>query len=180
MPRYSGVAIALHWTSAVLVFCGFALGLDMASLEFSPAKLRYISWHKWLGITIFLLAALRIAWRYVRPPPPLPASVPPWQVSAARVSHLLLLYALMLVIPLSGWLYSSASGVPVVYLGLLPLPDLVAKDKATASVLLAVHQTLNFTLAVVVVAHVAAALQHALVDRDGVLARMLPGWRSDT
>jgi cytochrome b561 len=179
MPRYSGIAIALHWMSAVLVFCGFALGLYMTSLEFSPAKLRYISWHKWLGITIFLLAALRIAWRYVRPPPLLPASVPPWQVRAARVSHLLL-YTLMLVIPLSGWLYSSASGVPVVYLGVLPLPDLVAKDKAVASMLLAVHKTLNFTFAVVVVAHVAAALKHALVNRDGVLARMLPGRRSDT
>jgi cytochrome b561 len=177
MPRYSGMAIALHWMSAVFVFCGFALGLYMTGLEFSPAKLRYVAWHKWLGITIFLLAAVRIAWRYVRPPPPLPASVPHWQASAARATHLLL-YALMLAIPLSGWLYSSASGVSVVYLGVVPLPDLVAKDKGTATVLLAVHQTLNFILAVLVATHVGAALKHGIVDRDGVLARMLPGWRS--
>ena len=177
MPRYSGMAIALHWMSAVLVFCGFALGLYMTGLEFSPAKLRYVAWHKWVGITIFLLAAVRIAWRYVRPPPPLPASVPRWQASAARATHLLL-YALMLAIPLSGWLYSSASGVSVVYLGVVPLPDLVAKDKGTATVLLAVHQTLNFILAMLVVTHVGAALKHGFVDRDGVLARMLPGWRS--
>jgi cytochrome b561 len=177
VPRYSGVAIALHWTSAVLVFCGFALGLYMAGLTFSPAKLRYLSWHKWIGITIFLVAGARIAWRIANPPPPLPASVPGWQRQAAHVSHLLL-YALMLAIPLSGWLYSSASGVSVVYLGLVPLPDLVAKDKATASTLLAVHQTLNYVLAAMVVLHVGAALRHGLVGRDGVLERMLPRRRT--
>jgi cytochrome b561 len=175
--RYSGIAIALHWTSAVLVFCGFALGLYMAGLSFSPAKLRYIAWHKWIGITIFLVAAARIAWRYVRPPPPLPASFPRWQEQAAHVSHFLL-YALMLLIPLSGWLYSSASGVPVVYLGLVALPDLVAKDKAIATTLLAVHQSLNLALAALVVFHVGAALRHGLVVRDGVLQRMLPGRRA--
>lgn len=175
MPRYSGVAIALHWTSAVLVFCGFALGLYMTGLTFSPAKLRYLAWHKWIGITIFLVAAARIAWRYARPPPPLPASLPAWQRQAAHASHFTL-YVLMLVIPLSGWLYSSASGVPVVYLGLFPLPDLVAKDKATASLLLTVHQTLNIVLATLVVIHAGAALRHGFVHRDGVLDRMLP-WR---
>jgi len=177
VPRYSGVAIALHWTSAVLVFCGFALGLYMSGLTFSPAKLRYLSWHKWIGITIFLVAAARIAWRLAKPPPPLPASVAAWQRQAAHVSHLLL-YALMLVIPLSGWLYSSASGVSVVYLGLVPLPDLVAKDKATATLLLTVHQTLNFGLAALVALHVAAALRHGIVKRDGVLQRMLPARRT--
>lgn len=177
MPRYSGIAIALHWMSAVLVFCGFGLGLYMTGLEFSPAKLRYFAWHKWLGISIFLVAGTRIAWRLVRPPPPLPASIPPWQRRAAHLSHLSL-YGLMLLIPVSGWLYSSASGVSVVYLGLLPLPDLVAKDEAVASLLLTMHQTLNGTLAVLVVLHVGAALRHGLVHRDGVLARMLPGWRA--
>ena len=178
MPRYSGVAIALHWTSAVLVLCGFALGLYMAGLAFSPAKLRYVSWHKWIGITIFLVAAARIAWRHARPPPPLPDFVPAWQQRVAHLSHLAL-YALMLAIPLSGWLFSSASGVGVVYLGILPLPNLVARDKSLADALLVVHQTLNFVLAALVLLHVGAALKHALVDRDGVLSRMLPG-RSST
>jgi cytochrome b561 len=81
----------------------------------------------------------------------------------------------MLAIPLSGWLYSSATGVSVVYLGLLPLPNLVAKDKEAAGILLAVHQTLNFALVLAVLLHVGAALRHQWVDRDGVLARMLPG-----
>ena len=80
----------------------------------------------------------------------------------------------MLVIPLSGWIYSSSTGVSVVYLGVVPLPDLVAKNRDNARILLLLHQSLNFTLAAVVVFHVAAALKHHFVDRDGILARMLP------
>lgn len=171
--RYSTVAIALHWLGALAIFCGFGLGLFMTGLEFSPAKLRYYAWHKWIGITVFLLTAARLAWRARTPPPPFPVTMPVWQVRAARGSHTLL-YALMIAIPVSGWLYSSATGVSVVYLGLLPLPNLVAKDKEMAGVLLTVHQTLNFALAIAVLMHVAAALRHQWVDRDGVLARILP------
>jgi cytochrome b561 len=175
--RYSGVAIGLHWAGALLLFCGFGLGLFMTGLEFSPAKFRYYAWHKWIGITVFLVTAARLAWRAGRPPPPLPHAMPPWQATAAQAVQALL-YALMLAIPLSGWVYSSATGVSVVYLGLVPLPNLVPKDRELARLLLTVHQALNFTLAVAVVAHVVAALKHQFVDRDGVLARMLPGGRT--
>ena len=158
----------------MLILCGFSLGLFMTGLEFSPAKFQYYAWHKWIGITIFLLAALRLAWRAGHRAPALPATMPAWQVKASRVAHALL-YALMLAIPLSGWIYSSATGVSVVYLGLVPLPDLVPKDRESARILLLVHQALNFTLAIVVVAHVAAALRHHFVDGDDVLARIFPG-----
>lgn len=121
VARYSGVAIALHWTGALLILCGFSLGLYMTGLDFSPAKFRYYAWHKWIGITVFLVAAARLAWRAARPPPPLPPAMPAWQVRASRGTHALM-YALMFAIPLSGWLYSSATGVSVVYLGMLPLP----------------------------------------------------------
>ena len=80
--RYTGVAIALHWVGALLVFGGFGLGLFMTGLDFSPAKLRYYAWHKWIGITVFVVAAARLAWRAGAPPPPLPASV----VAAAKTS----------------------------------------------------------------------------------------------
>jgi cytochrome b561 len=172
--RYTQTALALHWLSALLIFCGFSLGLFMTGLEFSPAKFRYYAWHKWIGITIFLLTALRLAWRAGHPPPALPATMPAWQVRATGLAHASL-YALMLAIPLSGWVYSSATGVSVVYLGLLPLPDLVPKDREFARILLLVHQSLNFTLAAVVVTHVAAALKHHFVDGDDVLARIVPG-----
>lgn len=174
--RYTGVAIALHWLTALLIFCGFGLGLFMTGLEISPTMFRLYAWHKWIGITVFLLAAARLAWRAGHPPPPLPPTMPAWQVHAATWMHRLL-YVLLVAIPLSGWLYSSATGISVVYLNLVPLPNLVAKDREVAKVLLTVHQTLNFTLAAMVVLHAAGALRHHFVDRDGVLARMLPARR---
>ncbi len=99
--------------------------------------------------------------------------MPHWQRQALTAVHCLL-YVLMLAIPVSGWIYSSSTGISVVYLGLVPLPDLVAKDKALAETLKAVHVGLNFTLATLVFVHVGAALWHHWVDRDGVLPRMLP------
>ena len=99
--------------------------------------------------------------------------MPDWQRRAATAVYSLL-YALMLAIPLSGWVYSSSTGISVVYLGLVPLPDLVGKDKALAETLKAVHVALNFALGTLVFVHVGAALKHHWVDRDGVLPRMLP------
>lgn len=174
--RYGPVAVTLHWLSAVLVLAGFALGLYMTGLALSPDKLRLFGWHKWIGITVFLLAAVRLAWRWRWPPPPWPRSMPAWQQRAATIAHRAL-YALMLAVPLSGWLYSSATGVSVVYLGLVPLPNLVPKDKALAGALLAVHQGLNATLAALVLLHVAAVVKHQWIDRDGLLSRMVP-WRA--
>lgn len=170
--RYDTTAIALHWLIAVLVVCGFTLGLSMVDLPISRQKLQWYAWHKWFGVTVFLLTCARLAWRWRHPAPPLPP-MPAWQTRASHVSHLAL-YILTLVIPLSGWVYSSSTGVQVVYLGLVPLPDLVAKDRELAAVLRAVHVTLNFTLLAVVCVHVAAALKHHYHDRDTVLIRMLP------
>ena len=144
----------------------------MVELPLSPLKLRLFGWHKWIGITVFLVASARLVWRYSNPPPPAVA-MPEWQRRAAVATHAAL-YVLMLLIPLSGWIYSSSTGVSVVYLGLVPLPDLVPKDKALAAILKAVHVTLNLGLVALVVVHVGAALKHHLVDRDAVLPRMLP------
>jgi cytochrome b561 len=174
--RYGAVAIVLHWVLALAIPCAIAVGIYMHDLPLSPHKLKVYSWHKWIGVTIFLLAVFRVLWRATHPAPPLPAAIPPWQRNAAQATHLLL-YVLILVIPLSGWLMSSAYGVQVVYFGLLPLPDLLAKDKALADQLKELHQGLNITMALLLVAHVGAALKHHFVDRDDVLRRMLPGSR---
>lgn len=163
----------LHWLIFVLIICGFALAVYMVDLPLSPQKLKYFSWHKWIGVTIFMLAVARLAWRMTHPAPALPASMPEWQRRAATATHVIL-YALILVIPFTGWIYSSASGVPTVYLGLLQLPDLIAKDKALAAQLKLVHVTLNYTMLALVIIHAAAALRHHFVDRGEVLARMLP------
>ena len=170
--RYSGPAVALHWITAALVVANIALGLSMVPLPISPRKLQWYMWHKWIGATVFLLTCARLLWRAMRGAPA-PVAMPPWQRRAAAVSHVLL-YALLLAIPVSGWVYSSATGVQVVYLGLVPLPDLVDKDRALAAVLKATHVTLNVVLWSVVIVHSAAALKHHVVDRDGVLARMIP------
>jgi cytochrome b561 len=172
LDRYGMPAIALHWLTALLIVCGFTLGLSMVGLPLSRQKLQWYAWHKWIGITIWLLTCARLAWRLGHPAPVAPP-MPAWQHRAAVIAQVLL-YVLLLVIPLSGWLYSSATGVQVVYLGLVPLPDLVARDRELGNVLQSVHVTLNFILLAVVCLHAAAALKHHFVDRDTVLTRMLP------
>jgi cytochrome b561 len=175
---YTRTALTLHWVTALLIVAGFAIGLYAVDLKLSPTKLKLYSWHKWIGVTVFLLAVARLAWRARHPAPPPPLSMARWERLVARTTHAAI-YVLLLVLPVSGWLMSSASGVPVVYFGLWPLPDLVAKDKALADALKLVHYGLNKTLLALVVLHVGAALKHHFVDRDDVLRRMLR-WRSAT
>jgi cytochrome b561 len=172
--RYTRTAIAFHWLIALLIVCGFSLGWVMTDIPgFTPTKLRYFSWHKWIGVTVLALVVLRILWRATHAAPPLPTGMPAWQRAAAQVAHLAL-YVLMVLIPVSGYLYSSAANVPVVYLGLVPLPRLIAPDPVLKVVLKNVHIALNYTLLVLVVLHVVAALKHQWLDRDGLLSRMLP------
>jgi len=168
---YTRTAIALHWLAVVLIASGFALGTWMVDLPIAPQTLRVYAYHKSIGITVLLVTLARLAWRSAHPVLPA-AGLPMWQRRAAVVSHVAL-YALMIAIPVSGWLFSSASGVQVVYLGLVALPNLVAKDDALAAVLKSVHYTLNFALLVLVLVHAGAALRHHFVQRDSVLARML-------
>ena len=171
--RYTPTAIALHWLAALLIFSAFPLGLYVHEMALSPLKLKLLSYHKWLGVTIFLLTVARIAWRATHTPPPLAATIPLWQQQVAHVLHLLL-YILLLLIPLSGWLMSSAKGFPGVYLGLVQLPDLVGKDKALGELLEEAHEMLNFGMIALVGMHVGAALKHHFIDRDDTLRRMLP------
>lgn len=168
---YTRVAIVLHWLIAVLIFCTFPLGLYMSDLPLSPARVKLFSYHKWIGITILALAILRLGWRSFHRPPPLPATMPRWQQVASHALHYLF-YLFLLVVPLSGWLMSSAKGFQTVWLGILPLPDLVSKDKALGELLTEVHESLNWMLLVLVCVHVAAALKHHFIDRDGLLLRM--------
>ena len=170
--RYTRPAIALHWLIAALILGGFALGLYMTEMDLSPQKLKLYAYHKWVGVTVFALAWLRLIWRLTHTPPP-PPSVPRWQVQAARVAHGLL-YGLMFAAPLSGWLMSSAGGFQTVWFGVLPLPDLLEKNRALFELLKQAHRVINYSFGVLVAVHVAAALKHHFIARDEVLARMLP------
>lgn len=174
-PRYSTVAIALHWLLGLAIVGTFAFGLYMTELPFSPARIKQYNWHKWAGITILALSALRLLWRLTHRPPAAPA-MPAWQAKAASATHALL-YLLFFAVPLAGWTYSSAAGFPVVWFGVVPLPDLVSKSPELAELLKTVHKTLAFSLALLVILHVAAALKHHWIDRDGLLARMNPWTR---
>jgi cytochrome b561 len=172
--HYSRIAVALHWLMAVLMAAGFTLGATMTDLHMSPRKLRLFAYHKWIGITVLGLVTIRLIWRLTHQPPP-DEPMPAWQRGAAHITHWLL-YALMIATPLVGWMYSSATGYPVVYLKLWQLPDLVHKNKALADTLVQVHGLLAWTLLWVVVLHAAAALKHHFFDRDATLRRMW-SWR---
>ena len=168
---YTRLAKWLHWLMALGIFGLLALGLYMADLPFSPEKLQYFSWHKWAGVTIFVLVWIRLAWRIGHPPPAYPSTMSPLMQKIAHGGHHLL-YALMVVIPLTGWLMSSAKGFQTVWFGVLPIPDLLNKDKAMGDLLEQVHAALNWFLMLMLAGHVAAALKHHWIDRDDVLTRM--------
>lgn len=168
---YTRTAITLHGAMALLMVAGFSIGLYMVGLPLSPLKLQLYSYHKWIGVSVAALLLPRVVWRGLHAPPPLPAGMPAWEQTAAHASHLLL-YVLMASVPLSGWLMSSAKGVTTVYLGLWPLPDLLARNEALGLFLQALHRILNYALLSLVSLHVAAALKHHFIDRDGVLGRM--------
>ncbi|WP_373989346.1 cytochrome b [Duganella sp. BuS-21] len=174
MQRYTKIAMLLHWLVALLIIATFFLGLSMVAIPgFSPTKLKYFSWHKWMGVTVLLLAVIRLLWRQAnRPPPPL-QSIPAWQHKIAEGMHYLL-YFLIFAVPISGYLYSYAAGVPVVYLGLWQMPAVIAPDPELKATLKTVHYVLTMTMAAAVVAHALAALKHHFIDRDVTLKRMLP------
>lgn len=171
--RYDPVAKLFHWLMAVALMVIFGLGLYMTGLAFSPEKLKLLSWHKWAGIVILALALLRLIWRLTHKPPSMPAGMSRSQQLSAHGAHALL-YVLMIAIPMSGWLMSSAKGVPTVLFGVWALPDLVARNRELGDLLQTVHWYLNVSLAVVVIVHVAAAVKHHFVNRDEILTRMLP------
>lgn len=171
--RYTRTAIFLHWLVALGIIGTFSLGIYMHDLPLSPNKLKLYSWHKWAGMTMLLLAMVRLAWRMSHPAPELPLTMRPLARLSAHAGHFAL-YLLMVTIPLSGWLMSSAQGFSVVWFGVLPLPDLVSKDAALGAILKDVHIVLNYTLLVAIIGHAGAALHHHFIKKDAILTRMLP------
>lgn len=173
-PQYTKTAMALHWVVAALMVWAFALGWIMTDIHgITPTKLRYFSWHKWLGVTVLVLALARLLWRATHQPPALPNEMHDWEKMAAHAGHALL-YVLMLAIPVSGYFYTSAAGVPVVYLGMLPLPTIIDADPALAAMLKTIHIWLNYGLLAAVAGHLLAVVKHQLIDRQRLLQRMLP------
>lgn len=176
---YTRVARLLHAVQGLALVGMFAVGLYMVDLPFSPDRLKLYNWHKWAGVMVLGLALIRLLWRLTHRPPPLPDAIartmPAWQRLAHHGTHLAL-YLLFFAVPLLGWAYSSATGFSIALFGAWPLPDWVPVNEALADALKPAHRYAAYALAGLVLLHVAAALKHQFVDRDGLLARM--GWKN--
>jgi len=178
--RYGAVAIALHWLVAALLVALVAVGLYMVRLPdagFDTLKIEVILWHKELGMLALVLALSRLSWRVTNVLPRLVEHLPDWEKVAARFVHLTF-YGLMLALPISGWLMSSAAGFPVSLLGLFDLPDLVLRDDYLYRVFVAVHKVLAYAIIGLAGIHAGAALRHHFFFRDDTLRRMLPRSRA--
>jgi len=173
---YTRTAIALHWTIAVLVIAQFAWGWWMQEIPRQPVgpRVEAFNLHKSIGMTIFALMLIRILWRLGHRPPQLPP-MSSWQAATARATHVAL-YALLVIHPFIGYLGSEFSGYPVKYFG-VALPSWSGKNVALKDLLSSMHLATSWAIAAVVMLHVCGALKHALIDRDGLLARMGIGRR---
>jgi len=171
--HYTKTAKLLHWLIVTIILGLFFLGFTMTDMELSPEKLQYFSWHKWAGVTVFLLTLARLTWRLFNPPPPLPEQMNQKLKVLAHLGHVAL-YFFCLVIPLSGWLMSAAKGVQTVWFGIWPIPDLLSRDKVLGNQLEELHETLNWIFIAFIGTHVLAALKHHFIDKDEILTRILP------
>jgi cytochrome b561 len=172
-PRYGGVAIALHWLVAIAVIGTVAMALYLDTLELGETKNLILTIHKSVGLIILATMAVRIVWRLTHRAPPLPPTLAPWQRFVAHTTHWLL-YAIALAMPITGYMSVAARGRETMFFGLFKVPDLVPLDRALSNLSETLHTNGQYALYALVGAHVAAALWHHFVAKDGVLQRMWP------
>ena len=170
--RFSATARAFHWASAALVAAMFTLAWTFGALGPGALGASLVNLHRSVGVTLFALVAARLAWRLAHPLPPLPPDTAPWERRLAR-SVQVLLYAALLAMPAIGWAASDMAGDTVRVFGLLALPSVLPMDEDRSDLLFAVHGWVATALLALVALHVAGALRHRFLKRDGVLERML-------
>lgn len=170
--RYSRVASWLHWLIGIAVIAN--IGLAMLTEDMPKETHRAaMGIHKALGITILALTVLRILWRLGHRPPPLPAKMQGWERALTKTVHFLF-YALLILLPLSGWLWMSSADRPIDFFGLLTIPSITTPSKALADVMHESHEILGLTMLGLAVLHIVAALKHQYIDRDRLMARINP------
>jgi cytochrome b561 len=176
--HWGSVAKFFHWTTVLAILVQATIGLVMVQLPKRPGTIPVYTFHKSLGLAIFAFALLRLLWRAFDPHPAYPPTIPRWQAIAARAGHALL-YTLIFAVPLSGWLFDSATALrPLYWFGLFQVPSLTGgRDDAIKEVAEAAHFWLFWLLATVAAGHALIALFHHFHDRDAILGRMLPGRR---
>jgi cytochrome b561 len=170
--RWGSFAQFLHWLIVALIITQVVLALSAGQLH-GMAKLAMLARHKSVGITILMLAVLRLVWRLTNPTPPLPATLKPYERFLAHFTHTAL-YVLIFVMPITGWIMTSARGFPASWFNLFQLPDLVAKNRSLYEAMKETHGALAWTLGAVATLHLLAALKHHFILKDTVLRRMLP------
>jgi cytochrome b561 len=175
--RWGAIAQTFHWVIVVLIITQFVLINIEGTLPLGLQKLIWLARHKSVGITILGLAVLRLIWRWLNPTPELPDTLKPYERVLAKVTHVGL-YALLFIMPLTGWMMSSARNFPVSWFNLVQLPDLVGPNRALYDTLHTTHAVLAWLLVGVAILHVLAALKHHFVLKDDTLRRMLPFTRS--
>ena len=171
--RWGALSQAFHWVIVALVITQVVLASTANYLPRGAEKVTTLTYHMWVGITILMLVALRLAWRWMSPAPPLPSTMRPYE---CRLAHFTaqLVYVVLLAMPLSGWAMASARAFPVSWFGLVQLPDFVPTSRPLHELMHVTHEAFAYTLGLVAVLHIAGALWHHFVLRDGVLRRMLP------
>jgi len=169
---WGSLSKALHWLIVLLIINQWWIAQRAEELK-GLAKVETLAWHKSFGMTILMLAVLRLLWRLMNPTPDLTSETKPWERVLAKVSHFLL-YALIFALPLTGWMMSSARNFPVSWFKLFQFPDLVAPADATFRLMQDAHGALFAALVCVALLHIAGALKHHFIDKNDVLKRMLP------
>jgi len=172
--RYGAIAQLLHWLVVLGILLQFIWAWRIDETDSIRQQFALVVEHKSIGMTVLGLAIIRLLWRAFNPPPPYPSSMAGWERTAASITHWLL-YAMILLMPLSGWAWSTAAGYGAEFYGLLDIPGFVPVNEDLADVLEEVHEALAIAIPVVAGVHIAAALRHHFVLKDNVLRRMLPG-----
>ena len=175
---YGAVSQAFHWLVVALIIFQYIWAWRIDEVDGLRDRLELITQHKTMGMTILMIALLRLLWRLFTRPPPLPAHMPRWEKIAAQAGHWTL-YGLIFAIPLSGWAYSSAAGYGDYWWGPIDFPSIAAKSEALEDLLHVTHQWLTTALAVIAIGHALAALRHHFWLKNDVLKRMLPIWRKN-
>jgi cytochrome b561 len=170
---YGYIAILLHWIMAVLIIALLILGLYMTNLPIGLQKLKLYGWHKELGVLALALVLIRILWRLTNITPSLRPLLPLWEAIAARCTHWIF-YLLMLALPITGWIMSSAAGLPVSFFGLFVLPDIISSNETVRMLFQQIHEWLGYAIIGFICLHVAAALKHHFINKDDIMRRMLP------
>lgn len=168
--HYGALTISLHWLIALLIIGMLSLGLYMVDLPIGVQKIKFYGWHKAFGTLVLALGIIRLLWRINNITPEL--NIPRWERLAARTMHWAL-YGFMLIMPITGWLMSSAAGFPVSFFGLFTLPDLIAPNEELRNFFGLAHEYLAYLLIAAIVIHIAAALKHHFIDKDDILRRMI-------